>query len=418
MLTNEWQQKSKRWGHPLHSMCSYMGMFPPRLPHYFIQKFTRRGDVVLDPFCGRGTTPLQACIEGRLGIGIDPNPLAYALTVAKVTPPDPVEVRNRIDDLSNDMFFADIDREPPQIRMLFHPETLSHVVHLKQTLDPTDPTDMFLIGTILGILHGGAKGARGEEETGEFSEVKARKDGGGKRGRARAAAPTFLSVPMPNTFSMSPNYIERYVRDNRLEALPIDVFACLRRRVDHLLRVGVPQTRGRAWAARIQDLADLPDPALKRKRVRLVVSSPPYLKVLKYGLYNWIRLWFLDESPEALDARLDQHRRLESYLTFIQDACRALYRVLAPGGVCALVVGDVQKGRDGEPICLAEEVWRHLKRKRTRFQLAQIIEDALPRNSKVSKIWGEEKKGRAIAVDRVLVLYKDSYEELTDHVAW
>ena len=29
MLSNEWQLKSKRWGHPLHAMCSYMGMFPP-----------------------------------------------------------------------------------------------------------------------------------------------------------------------------------------------------------------------------------------------------------------------------------------------------------------------------------------------------------------------------------------------------
>ena len=34
-----------------------------------------RGDVVLDPFSGRGTTPLQACAEGRIGVGNDLNPL-------------------------------------------------------------------------------------------------------------------------------------------------------------------------------------------------------------------------------------------------------------------------------------------------------------------------------------------------------
>jgi len=400
MLTNEWQQKSKRWGHPLHAICSYMGMFAPRLAHYFIQKFTRRGDVVLDPFCGRGTTPLQACVEGRVGIGIDPNPLAHALTAAKVTPPDPVDLRNRINDLSNDMFFAEVDREPDAIGMLFHKHTLSQLVFLKQALDPADPADAFLIAVLLGMLHGGALGASGAPRPGP-----------------RKGPPSFLSISMPNTFSMSPGYIQRYINEKGLETPKVDVFAALRARVDRLLRLGLPQTRGRAWAVPIQKLSDIPDPALKRKKVRLIVSSPPYLKVLKYGLNNWIRLWFLDESPDELDRRLDQHRKLEPYLAFMQDACRLLYRVTAPGGVCALVVGDVQKGQQ-EPIVLAEEIWRHIQRKHTRWQLAQIIEDTLPRNSKVSKIWGEEKKGRATLIDRVLVLYKESYEELQEHVAW
>ena len=60
-------------------MCSYMAMFPPNLPHYFIEKCTQTGDVVLDPFCGRGTTPLEACLMGRAAVGNDLNCLAYTL---------------------------------------------------------------------------------------------------------------------------------------------------------------------------------------------------------------------------------------------------------------------------------------------------------------------------------------------------
>ena len=54
------------------------------------------GDVVLDPFSGRGTTPLQACAEGRIGVGNDLNPFAHLLTAAKVEPPTEAEVRTRL----------------------------------------------------------------------------------------------------------------------------------------------------------------------------------------------------------------------------------------------------------------------------------------------------------------------------------
>src|ERR1700752_3643829 len=82
-----WHGISPRWGHSMHTMCSYHGMFPAKLVHYFVQRFTRPGDVVLDPFSGRGTTTLQAKVEGRRTISNDLNPLAYVLSRAKASPP-------------------------------------------------------------------------------------------------------------------------------------------------------------------------------------------------------------------------------------------------------------------------------------------------------------------------------------------
>ena len=79
-----WKLLGRRYGHVLHSMCSYMGSFPAGLPRYFIEQFSGPGDVVLDPFSGRGTTPLEACLAGRLGLGVDLNPLAALLTDVKV----------------------------------------------------------------------------------------------------------------------------------------------------------------------------------------------------------------------------------------------------------------------------------------------------------------------------------------------
>ena len=39
-LAQRWRRASRRWGHPLHSLCSYFAMFPPQVPHVFIRWLT------------------------------------------------------------------------------------------------------------------------------------------------------------------------------------------------------------------------------------------------------------------------------------------------------------------------------------------------------------------------------------------
>src|SRR5215208_2909081 len=95
-IAPEWKNQARLWGPSLHPMCSYLASFPAALAHAFISRYSRRGDVVLDPFSGRGTTPLQACAEGRIGVGNDLNPLAYLLTAAKVEPATPAQAATRL----------------------------------------------------------------------------------------------------------------------------------------------------------------------------------------------------------------------------------------------------------------------------------------------------------------------------------
>lgn len=45
--------------------------FPEELPHRLIQMYTFKNDIVLDPFCGSGTTCLAALKDGRHYIGYD-----------------------------------------------------------------------------------------------------------------------------------------------------------------------------------------------------------------------------------------------------------------------------------------------------------------------------------------------------------
>lgn len=67
---------AKKVGHP--------APFPEELPHRLIQLFTFKGDVVLDPFAGSGTTCMSALLDGRRYIGYDTNPEYVALARQRI----------------------------------------------------------------------------------------------------------------------------------------------------------------------------------------------------------------------------------------------------------------------------------------------------------------------------------------------
>ena len=92
----EWKDQQRLWGHSFHPMCSYLASFPAALAHAFIARYSRPGDVVLDPFSGRGTTALQASAEGRIGVGNDLNPFAHLLTAAKIEPATRADALTRL----------------------------------------------------------------------------------------------------------------------------------------------------------------------------------------------------------------------------------------------------------------------------------------------------------------------------------
>ena len=61
---------------------SYRACFKPQLPAYFIERLSAEGDIVYDPFSGRGTTAVEAALRGRRVIANDINPLSADLRAA------------------------------------------------------------------------------------------------------------------------------------------------------------------------------------------------------------------------------------------------------------------------------------------------------------------------------------------------
>ena len=351
-------------------MCSYMAMFPPTLPHYFVQWLTDVGDVVYDPFSGRGTTVLEACLLGRVGLGSDASPLAWVLTSAKAQPADARYLRDRLDELRRDYRRPRTADVPAHIRLLFARRTLEQLLWLRQELQMRRKTDRYLMAVILGVLH-----------------ANARSDG----------TPRGLSVAMPNTFSMAPRYVSRYIKAHRLRPPDVDVFDAIENRLDVLGSPGTTHTAGAAWRQDVTRRIHWPTNVGKAK---LVFSSPPYLQVMKYGKLNWLRLWMLGAEPPEVDSKLFASASLTRYLSFMHAALKSLSERVRSDGYACLVIGDVRRG--DEQLNLAREVARHSV-PGTGFTLLRSISDHLPTEHKVSRIWGQT-RGRATKVDRILVL--------------
>ncbi|HEU4671689.1 MAG TPA: DNA methyltransferase [Candidatus Limnocylindrales bacterium] len=414
----DWKAQQRLWGHAFHPMCSYLASFPAALTHAFIARYSRPGDVVLDPFSGRGTTALQACAEGRYGVGNDLNPFAHLLTAAKVESASRAEARTRLTtlrlawgaeaetwtrlgetilDLARSSALATARRTvggvpavgsghgpeaadepvPVEVALAFHPRTLGQLLATRSALRLEDRVDRFLAAALTGILHG--------------------------------KSASYLSEVMPNTFSMAPRYVREFVERSGFRSPERDVFDGLGLKIGRLFRHGPPPAPGVALLGDARDVGDRARAALRERalpdRARLVVTSPPYLRVVKYGYYNWLRAWLCGFDPKAIDEALDDAHRRAPYLAFMGEVLAALRPALTDDAVVVIVVGDVETDRgrritDG--IALAEAVWEEAAAP-AGYHLAGVTLDDVHPVRKMTKLWGDE-AGRATKLDRILVL--------------
>lgn len=375
-----WANLSAREHDSWHSMCSYLGAFPPPLANYFIRYFTKKGDIVFDPFAGRGTTPLEARILNRKSIATDLNPIALALCEAKNASLTKEEIFLRIDELEKkydtSLYQQEALAQPVEVHLIFHPKTLAQLCYLRRKLlKSQNQTDKYLIGIALGILHGGerANGTSG-----------------------------YASIDMPNTFSMSPDYVRKFVQTNQLNRIFHDVFKLLREKTERLYKkhTGIKQS-GVVLKANARNLSEVKELKAFHKKVSLILTSPPYLGIVNYAKQNWIRGWFLNQDPEKVSAELDDDLNLEEWIQFSKDIVMQLKTFLKKDGVAVFIIGDVAKSKTSV-IPLAREFARMVREKKI-FKNVWCINDAISNTDKTTRIWADT-KGKATATDRVIFL--------------
>ena len=99
-----------------HGYHRYPAKFIPQIVSRLAEKYTKEGDLIIDPFGGCGTTLVESKIMGRPSIGVDINPVAVLITKAKITPIDPLKIEKAFNALKAklDTYNKDTEVKAPE----------------------------------------------------------------------------------------------------------------------------------------------------------------------------------------------------------------------------------------------------------------------------------------------------------------
>ena len=370
-FVNEFWTSKQRQAHSLHEV-SYRACFKPQLPRFFIQRLTDPGDTVYDPFMGRGTTPVEAALMGRIAAGCDVNPLSRILTAPRLSPPTQGQIAERLGEVS----LEDHGEFPEELLVFYHPETLQEICALKQYLlkreerRELDAIDNWIRMVAINRLTGHSVG--------------------------------FFSV-----YTMPPNQAvsvksQRKINEKRDQTPPRrDVRQIILRKSRSLLskcddstRAALSGSAGRSLFL-TQDCSATPE--IPTGSVALAVTSPPFLDVVDYATDNWLRCWFCGIDAEEVPITI--HQGLEKWASAMTRVLVELARVLRPGGYVAFEVGEVKKGT----VALEEQVLSSGVQAGLEPALVLINDQQF---TKTSHCWGVDNRQKGTNTNRIVLFGK------------
>lgn len=239
-------------------------MFPIAFVRDAVRTYSKPGDGILDPFCGRGTVPFVAAASGRHAVGIDINPVAWVFAAAKSNPePDVTRMYVRIEEVASGVMETDRIPENEFQRWCWSPEVLGFLRAARRMLVWNDDrTDWTLAAIILVHLHGKTGGA--------------------------------VSNQMRQSKAMSPDYSIRWWQAKDSHPPALDPVVYFKERVQWRYAKGIPSLQN--WAEIELGDARTRLRSWKRSEMKLLLTSPPYCDVTNYRSDNWIRLWILGEG--------------------------------------------------------------------------------------------------------------------------
>lgn len=317
-----WDFPGDKSDSPFSDLHFHPGRFVPQIPAALIGTLTQLGDTVLDPFCGSGTTLVEAQRLGRNAVGIDLNPVACLISKIKTKATVASEIELELTKFLKELAvyrlenISSLQGEIPstvQLSKWYHPETGRQLVNIwsciqsKSNADFRDVALFCFSATLLSCCG----------ETRHWGYV------------------------CDNVRPLERRYVDAHtVFVERAEAL----MEAFRRREQR--SVSLEQLMASTVAVREGDAATELK-SLRSDSVDLVVTSPPYFGVVDYIKAQRLSFeWFGREIEPyrrgEIGARSKRHRlsALSQYLNELSETISEIHRVLKAGHIAAFVIGE------------------------------------------------------------------------------
>lgn len=370
---NEYWTSRQRQSSSIHEV-SYRACFKAQLPRFFINLLTAPGDLVYDPFSGRGTTAVEAGMLGRRVVANDINPLSKILARPRLSVPALQEIYARLDRIEvNRLLKADID-----LSMFYAPETEAEIVSLKKYLEQKQSSGL-------------------EDDIDSWIRMVA-------TNRLTGHSTGFFSV-----YTLPPNQAvsaERQIKINRQrEQKPSyrDTRKLIKKKTAALLKKlsteELARLRNAAETALFLDNDARLTPEIAAGEVSLTVTSPPFLDVVQYSKDNWLRCWFNAIEAEEIEGRITMVKSIDDWAAVMGKVFVELYRVTKIGGWVAFEVGEVRGGTinlEDHVIPLGMEAG---------FNCFGVIINR-QKFTKTSNIWGINNNSFGTNTNRIVLFYK------------
>jgi len=280
----DWDFVGANTGYLTHAIHPYPAKYIPQIPKALIRELASIGDTVLDPFCGSGTTLVEALRLECNAIGIDANPLACLISRAKTTVLCEREIEclenlaEEIGDIAQQAFIGTLPLFPdlrpfPQI-------TYSGFDGVEEWFDPPVINELAFIKAKCLAL----------------DSEKAR----------QLALTAFSSIIVTVSRQDSDT---RYVRRQK-NIKPGDTLQLFSRALSQAVQrvEELGQEVDNRYKATVFEANILEPPEIEP--VDLVVCSPPYPNAYSYHLYHRTRMLWLDmDQPKFKQEEIGSHRK-------------------------------------------------------------------------------------------------------------
>ena len=293
--------------HRWYGLGRYYAMFPAPFVTRAVSTFTEPGDVVMDPFSGRGNAPYVAAALGRPSVAVDIHPVAWLFTAAKLGPArQPKRVLARLRSIGRAVGPSDRRSQNRFEAMAWSPAVRGLLKAARRELDwRRSRVDRTLMAFV--ALH------------------------------MQDSCPNGLSNRLSPTVAHSPSYAIRWwTRKGLLEPPATDPVAFLADRIIRRYAFGTP-----TLAPSTPFLGDARRklPQLRQRQVKLLITSPPYHDVTDYWNDHWIRLWILGEPMRKDWHRTQKHTNMVEYRSLLRVVFRRAKRHMRDDGVVLVRCG-------------------------------------------------------------------------------